>query len=294
MNKLVSLRQCSLWIVVSGIVALPVHARDEERAEAPALSNEAIIASVNGQPVMQAQLVELLKARIGAVNPFDEPSPQEEKERRDALASANRNKVLHDLIVMEILSQQARQRGLHLRADIAAEAELQYKTLLQQHLVREWIAGIDVTPQEIAARYAAYQPDRQYKLSHILLKDERSARAAIAALEKGTRFDKIAQARTIDAHTRKDGNLGWLMLNQLEEPFADAAQRLNTGDFTRQPVRTSYGWHVIRLHETRYLKKPALEDMRSILRSEILQEKVQARMQELLKEAKIDVRSAQP
>jgi peptidyl-prolyl cis-trans isomerase C len=293
MKKLASLRY-GLWIIVSGIFSLPVHASDERRAAEPMLPNKAIIASVNGQPVTQGQFLELLKARVGTGNPFDEPSPQEEKERRDALANVDRDKALHDLIAMEVLAQKAREQGLHLRSDIAAEAELQYKTLLQQTLVREWIADIKVTPDEIAARYAVQKPDRQYKLSHILLKDERSARIAIAALEKGSPFEKIAHQHTLDKHTRKDGNLGWLMLNQLEEPFADATRNLNAGQFTRQPVQTSYGWHVIRLHETRDLKKPSLDDMRSILRSEILQEKVQARMQELLKEAKIEIIRPQP
>lgn len=292
MRKLASLLY-GLWIVVSGMLAIPVHAK-EEKTVAPVLPNKAIIASVNGQPVTQGQFLELLKARVGPSNPFDEASAQEEKERREALANVDRDKALHDLIAMELLSQKAREQGLHLRSDIAAEAELQYKTLLQHYLVREWIAGIKVTPGEIAARYAAQKPERQYRLSHILLKDEKSARVAIAALENGSPFEKVARQHTLDKHTKKDGNLGWLMLNQLEEPFAEAASVLGAGQFTRHPVQTSYGWHVIRLHETRDLKKPSLEDMRSIVRSEILQEKVQARMQQLLKEAHIEIRRPQP
>jgi peptidyl-prolyl cis-trans isomerase C len=285
---------CSLWLVLLGIFALPVHANDEKRAVAPVAPNDAILASVNGRAVTQGQFLELLKARVGAGNPFDESSPQEEKERRDALANADRDTALNDIITMEVLSQKAREQGLHLRPDIAAEAELQYKTLLQQHLVREWIAGIKVTTEEIAARYAALKPERQYRLSHILLKDESSAKVAIAALDKGSPFEKIAHRHTLDRHGRKDGNLGWMMLNQLEEPFAEATRKLGAGQFTRQPVQTSYGWHVIRLHETRELKKPSFEDMRSILRSEILQEKVQAQMKDLLKEAKIEINRPQP
>lgn len=268
------------------VASLSVHAAEGAELELPQRGKA--IARVNGQPITQSVLEELAKSRVGVANPYDEATPQEEEERRKALASVDREKLLQDLVVMEVLAQKARERGLHLRTDIAAEAELQYKTLLQQHLVREMIKDIKVEQEEIAVRYAAQQPDQEYQLSHILLKDEASAKAAIAAIEKGVRFEQVAHERSLDKHSSKDGSLGWLMLNQMEEPFAAAATGLKAGEYTRKPVETMYGWHVIRLHATRDLKKPSLQDMQSILYTRILHEKVQERVRQLIKEAKIE------
>lgn len=247
------------------------------------------VATVNGQTISRAVLEELVKSNVGVPNPYDEETPQEAAERNKALAEADRRKMLDDLIVMEVLAQKARERGLHLRADIAAEAELQHKTLLGQHLVRELIGEIRVEPDEIAARYAAQKPEQLYRLSHILLKDEAGAKAAIAEIEQGADFGQVARRRSLDRHAGKDGGLGWLMRNQMDEPFAAAAGALKAGEFTRQPVGTAAGWHVIRLHAVRDARKPSLEDMRAILRSEILHEKVRERVRRLMQEARIEL-----
>lgn len=250
---------------------------------------DSVVATVNDQPITRAVLDELARTRAGLPNPYDAETPEEATQREQSLSGIDRKQLLDDLVAMEVLSQQARARGIHTRPAIVAEAELQYKTLLAQQLVRELIAEIEVEPTEVVKRFAEQRPEQMYQVSHILLKDESAARAAITELSKGADFEKVARRRSLDPQSKKDGRLGWLMLNQMEEPFAAAASTLKAGDYTRQPVVTTSGWHVIRVNAKRELNKPSLEDSWDILRTQVLQEKVQARVRQLTQEARVDV-----
>lgn len=250
---------------------------------------DSVVATVNDQPITRAVLNELARTRAGLPNPYAAETPEEARLREQSLSGIDRQQLLDDLVAMEVLSQQARARGIHTRPAIVAEAELQYKTLLAQQLVRELIAEIEVDPTEVVKRFAEQRPEQMFQVSHILLKDESAARAAIAELSKGADFEKVARRRSLDPQSKKDGRLGWLMLNQMEEPFAAAASTLKAGDYTRQPVVTASGWHVIRVNAKRELNKPSLEDSWDILRTQVLQEKVQARVRQLTQEARVDV-----
>lgn len=277
----------AVWMCLACLLAAMqagMHARADE---APRTA----VAKVNGQVISHALFDGLIKARAGVPNPYHEETREEIEERNKALQQLDRAEVLENLIVMEALAQRALEKGLHLQPDIAAEAELQYKTLLQQHLVNDFIRGITVQPDEIAARYAELAPEKEYRVRHILLRNEDAARAVIAELDRGKRFEDLARKHSIDRQSRKDGRLGWLMLNQMTEPFADATAALKPGLHSPQPVRTTYGWHVIRVDGTRDLPKPSLDDMRTIFRTRILQEKVEEKVRQVLQESRIEILS---
>lgn len=264
------------------------HAADEPKPARSAVSGDTVLVTVNGQPVRRALFDGLVKARTEQVNPYDEPD--------DTTASGpgtappiDRKAVFDDLINMEVLAQKALERGIHLRPEVAAEAELQYKTLLQQELVREIIAEIRIDPAEITARYEAQQPERSYKVSHVLLKSEQDAQAVIRELGRGAKFPELARKRTLDTNTRTDGMLGWMMASQLEDSFAAALETMKPGAYSPTPVQTSYGWHVVQLHAVRLLDKPPLATARIWLRQEILHEKVNERLQQIRQEAKVEV-----
>lgn len=278
-----------LAIMAAGVLA---HASDHVQPVQPAsaMSSPAgTVAIVNGQPIARSTFDALVRTHAGISNPYDDATYQEEPGKAKAAQDVDRGTLLEDIILMEVLAQKARERQIHVQQQVIAEAELQYKTLLGQQLVREIIKEVKIGQDEIAARYRDQTPEQQYQVSHILVKSKAAAQAAIADIERGADFEKIARQRTIDANTRKDGNLGWLMLNQMAEPFAAAAGALSPGAYTHQPVETEYGWHVIRLHAKRDMKKLPLESMQNILRAQILQEKVQARLRSLRAEAKVEV-----
>lgn len=267
---------------------LPGQAADKNMPAQPAVNGDTVLVTVNGQPVRRALFVGLIKARTEHANPYDEPD-EDSASKPKAGPAIDRKAIFDDLLSMEILSQKARERGIHLRADIAAEAELQYKTLLQQELVREIIRDIRIEPAEILARYEAQKPERSYRVSHILLNSEQDARSVIKELDRGAKFSTVAHKRTLDTNTKKDGMLGWMMASQLEQSFVAGVEALKPGAFSRTPIQTQYGWHVIQLHGARYLDKPPFEKAHSWLRQEILHEKVTARVEKIKSEAKVSV-----
>ncbi|HEV2611067.1 MAG TPA: peptidylprolyl isomerase [Noviherbaspirillum sp.] len=255
-----------------------------------------VIATVNGQPITRAVFDQMVNVSIGVANPYDEITPQEKADRKAAEQNIDRIKLLEDLVTMEVLAQKARERGIHLRKEVAAEAELQYKTLLGQQLVRDIIAETKVQQSDIAARYAAQKPERQYQVSHILLKTEAAARSVIAQLDRGNEFASMSRRHSIDTNASKDGSLGWLMTNQMTENFAAAMVKLGAHGMpatSKEPVRTEYGWHVIRVHATRDMPKPPLEAMQNTLRADILRERVEARIAQLKREAKLELKLSQ-
>jgi peptidyl-prolyl cis-trans isomerase C len=280
-------RQYAAALVLFG-VSLLSHAADNTKPAQRAVNGDTILVTINGQPIRRALFDGLIKARTEQTNPYDEPD-EPTPDKTKAAPAIDRKAVFEDLLSMEILAQKARERGIHLRPEVAAEAELQYKTLLQQELVREIIAEIKIDPAEIRARYDAQKPERSYRVSHILLKSEHEANAVIKELNKGAKFQTVAHKRTLDTSTKKDGMLGWMMASQLEETFVAGIETLEPGAYSQRPVQTSYGWHVVRLHGARYLDKPPFATAQTWLRQEILHEKVSARLEAIKKQAKVEV-----
>lgn len=278
------------WICLAGFAMSGSHAAAEvSTAETSATASQHVVAKVNGHPISRRVFDELVKARVGVPNPYHLETREEVDERNRTLQELDRAKVIENLVVMEVLVQKAREQGLHTRPDIAAEAELQYKSLLQEHLVRDIIRDIEVTQEEILARYEAQAPEKEYKIRHILLDNEAAAQTVIAGLHKGNPFAVLARKHSVDKRSRKDGSLGWLMLNQLVEPFAVATAALKPGEYTQQPVQTRYGWHVIRVDDIRDLPKTPFDDMRMILRTRILQEKVEEKVGLMVRESRIEI-----
>ncbi|MCM5681183.1 peptidylprolyl isomerase [Schlegelella sp. S2-27] len=248
------------------------------------LAEQRVVASVNGVAIDARVLDALVRARQGLSNPFDETALQAEP------ASVDTQAALQDLVLAEVLAQAAIERGLDRKPDVAAELALQRKTLLGQQLVRELLGDIDVSAGELERRYRDLPVEQEYDVRHVLVADEATAQSLIAQLDQGARIETLARRHTIDPQSR-DGRLGWLMPNQLERPFAEALEKLAPGQHTARPVHTSYGWHVARLQARRALQKPPFEEVRAALREQVLQERLQTRLQALRADADVQLGS---
>ncbi|OGB25461.1 MAG: hypothetical protein A3I66_15560 [Burkholderiales bacterium RIFCSPLOWO2_02_FULL_57_36] len=261
-------------------------------ATAVPAGDSAIAVTVNGQPIKRDIVDQMARARAGVQNPYDEALYPRNTSQAAPPAGAERTQLIEDLVAMEVLVQKARELGLHQRPQVMADLELQQKTLLSEYMVREIIKGIKIDAADVTARYAAQKAEPQYRISHIVLKTEADAKAAVAELDRGANFEKLVASRSIDRSGGKDGSLGWLAQNQMLEPFAAAARSLAPGAYSRQPVQTEFGWHVIRVNETREYKKPLNEQLQNELRAQILQEKVDTRLSQLKQAAKVEVHQA--
>lgn len=284
------------WHAGLTLIVTSLFAQAQNNPAAPAALNAVndpnIAVVVNGQALKRDLIDQMVRMRAGVQNPYDEALNPRPQPKTTTLSDTERAQLIQDLVAMEVLVQKAREIGLHQRPQVVADLELQQKTLLSEYMVREIIKGIKIDPAEIDARYAAMKSQPQHRISHILTKTEADAKAAAAELDRGADFEKVVAARSIDRGAGKDGSLGWLTEGQMLEPFAMAVRSLSPGGYTRQPVQTEFGWHVIKLRESRQYKKPLNDQLRSELRAELLQEKVDGRLAQLRQPAKVEILQA--
>jgi peptidyl-prolyl cis-trans isomerase C len=126
-------------------------------------------------------------------------------------------------------------------------------------------------------------------VSHILVDTEDEAKAIIAQLGKKGKFDKIAKAKSKDAGSvEKGGSLGWAVPSNFVPPFANAMLSLKKGTYTKEPVKTQFGWHVIKLDDIRSLKIPSYEELKPQMQQRLQQQIVQDLIADLRSKAKIE------
>lgn len=265
------MRVIALFLTCASLSAPAAFAAD------PALPPGAV-ALINGQPLTRNVLDELARARAASG-----AAPEMQDRRR----------MLDDLVDMELLSQRAQASGLAARPQMRAELELAHKTLLGQRLLQQMSAEMKIDETELKERYRTLPLDVQVDASHILVKEEKQARDLIAQLERGASFAALARKHTLDTETAaRGGALGGMSVSQLAPPFAAAAQALKPGQYTRTPVQTEFGWHVIRLAAIQTQPKPTYERVKTELHKLIAGERMQAQLAQWRKEAKLTVLQA--
>ncbi|MCZ4282169.1 peptidylprolyl isomerase [Kiloniella laminariae] len=129
----------------------------------------------------------------------------------------------------------------------------------------------------------------EIRASHILVETRNEALALIIALDNGADFPLLAKKFSQGPSAEKGGDLGWFRQKDMDPEFATAAFGLSTGEFTRSPVATEFGWHVIRLEEKREVQQPAFEDMKEEIRGEVSRDLIKKMVRDLRKDADISV-----
>lgn len=150
-----------------------------------------------------------------------------------------------------------------------------------------------VTPEKLQARYEerlkSMPAEEEVHARHILVASEDEAKAIIADLKKGAAFDKIAKEKSTDkASGAEGGDLGWFKKSDMVKEFADAAFALKKGELTDAPVKTQFGYHIIKIEDRRKAPPPAFEEMQDQLREELARETVTALLDHLRASAKIE------
>ena len=181
-------------------------------------------------------------------------------------------------------------RHLSLKKDprIAAQIELQERTIVAQAFAAKFIAENVVTDEEIAAEYdiqaAAAQP-WQFRARHILVPTQSQAIELIAKLDAGGDFATLAMDSSTGPSAKDGGALPWFSPNQMVKPFSDAVAALEDGKYTSVPVQTEFGWHVILREESRANQPPPLESIRENIKQNVAQKKFQAHLNARRKDA---------
>ncbi|MGY4827939.1 peptidylprolyl isomerase [Sphaerotilaceae bacterium SBD11-9] len=273
---------CSLQIAACTPAAPPPEAKQ---------SAGDTIALLDGEPVSRDLLDTIARQRGGTQNPYDLPTTPAPAASATA---ADRQAMLEELVDIELLARKARERGLDQDPALQAERELQAKTILAQTMVREQIAGLEVSDAELAAAYEERVPPNQFKVAHILVKDAATAQTVLDQLNQGKPFAELAKRHSLDAGSRKDGgSLGWLLIDQMPTDLAAAIRHLKPGEHAPQALQTPQGFEVVQLQALEALpERPTLQTARTWLHPQLIHAKVGAQQQQWRREAQIQLTDA--
>jgi peptidyl-prolyl cis-trans isomerase C len=201
-----------------------------------------------------------------------------------------RKQVKDRLVQNEILLQEATKRGVADRPDVKFMLDVQRQNALIQALLREEIDKNPITDAQIKAAYEQQRlkvGPKEYRARHILVEKEDDAKGIIDQLKKGGKFEELAKKSKDTGSAANGGDLDWAAPDSFVKSFSDAMTKLNKGQYTEVPVQTQFGWHVIRLDDTRDTQFPPLEQVAPQIREGLQQQKIQAYVESLKKNAKI-------
>ena len=201
-----------------------------------------------------------------------------------------RKAIREDLINLEVLSQAADKQGLEKQDDTKQQLELARQSVLASVFVQDFVEKHPVEETLLQQDYETMKSrvgDKEFKVSHILVATEDEAKT-IAKRVKKEAFAKVAKQKSNDPGSKdKGGDLGFTVPSNFVQPFGEAILKLKKGQIS-EPVQTQYGWHIIKLEDTRELKVPTFEEMKPRLEQRRKQEAVQKAIADLRSKARIE------
>jgi peptidyl-prolyl cis-trans isomerase C len=208
------------------------------------------------------------------------------------LSQGDRDQIKENLVRMELIAQQAEKDGLTKDPEIASRLELSRINVLQQASAQKYLKEHAPTEAELRAEFEAQiasSPLVEYHARHILVSSEDVAQKVIEQLKGGADFATLAKRLSSDKGSAvKGGDLDWFSPNDMVKPFGDALALLKNGEFTKTPVQTQFGWHVIQLLGTRDRTPPSFESVQDRLKQIVVGKRFKASSDEMLKTAKIE------
>ncbi|PWJ84746.1 peptidyl-prolyl cis-trans isomerase C [Pseudaminobacter salicylatoxidans] len=250
-------------------------------AEAPAkpVDPAAVVATVNGQTITEGDLT-------SAESDLDQQFSRLPAEQRRAAA-------LSAIIEIRLLAGEAQAKGLDKDPEFQRRMKFLQDRALHSQVVEQEVAKA-ITDDEIRARYdkeiAAAPAVNEVHARHILVKTKEEAEAIIKQLDGGAKFEDIAKEKSSDAGSGANGgDLGYFGPGQMVPEFEKAAFALEPGSYTKEPVQSQFGWHIIKVEDKRAQQPPAFDQVKEQVRSLLLRDKYFALVKSLRGAAKIDV-----
>ena len=240
------------------------------------------IAIVNGKAVPKARVDVLLQeaARAG-----QQIAPEMQAQARD------------QVVLREIFVQEAEKRGLAASADYKARMELARQTVLIRELFEDYRKKNAVTDEAAKVEYDKFKAQAtgtEYRARHILVEKEDDAKALIAQIKGGAKFEDLAKKNSKDTGSAENGgDLDFAKPESYVPEFSTALQKLKKGELTEMPVKSQFGYHVIRLEDTREASFPGFDDVKAQIKQRMEQARLQQSQEELRRKAKTDYKFAQ-
>ncbi|MDD2883945.1 MAG: peptidylprolyl isomerase [Dechloromonas sp.] len=243
---------------------------------APALAADKAFSTVNGQAIPQS----IYDAFVA------------EQKAQGAQESAElRNAVKEELIRRQLLAQEAKKQGLDKDNKIQGQMELAKQAVLIRAFLADYVQKHPVSESLLKSEFEAIKAklgSTEYKSRHILVDKEEDAKALIAKLDKGEKFADLAKQSKDPGSKDKGGDLGWSAPGSYVPPFAEALSQLKKGEYTKTPVKTDFGYHVILQEDSRALATPPYEQVKPQLQQRANQMQVENLVKELRAKAKVN------
>lgn len=244
-----------------------------------AAADDTVLATVNGAPITEAEL------KL-AESDLDQQFKQlPEEQRRGAALSA--------LIEIRLLAAKATEKGLDKDDEFKRRVAFLQERALHSAFVEKEVAAT-VTEEAIRARYdkeiAQMPATNEVKARHILVATEEEAKAVLAELDGGKSFEDVAKEKSTDGSAQAGGDLGYFQTGQMVPEFEKAAFALEPGATTKEPVKTQFGFHIIKVEDKRPVQPPAFDEVKESVRSLLLRESYFAMAKDIRKAAAVEVK----
>jgi len=282
------LKMKSLVIAVAVAFATPaVMAQTAEKSEKPPKATKAAKAESKAEGKVSVNGVIIPQAYFDAMN--------KEREATGQPASAEVGTAIREeLISREVLAQAAKKKGLDKDATVATQMDMARQAVLIRAFFDEYVKANPITDAQLKANYeqfVAQMGDKEYKARHILVDKEDDAKAIIVALKRGESFEKLAKEKSKDTGSKDNGgDLDWGPAGRYVPEFGNAMKALQKGQTSEVPVKSPFGYHVIRLDDSRAMKVPTYDEVKDNFRQRAQQEQVSKLVQELKSKARIDIK----
>jgi peptidyl-prolyl cis-trans isomerase C len=257
------LKPARLLLAMIAMVSAPVFAQN--------------VATVNGKPIPAAKVDQVVKQVVAQGRATDSPQLREAVKR--------------DLIGREVLIQEADKQGIGSRAEVKSQIDNARQSILINAMLMDHLKKNPVKDADVKAEYdrvkAETANNKEYKARHILVETEDQAKAIITKLKGGAKFEDLAKQSKDPGSAANGGDLDWVDPGKMVPEFSKAMVALQKGAITEVPVKSQYGYHVIKLEDVRPVKFPTLEQAKPQVTEAVQQKKIQAFREALMKKAKI-------
>ena len=242
---------------------------------APAFAQN--LAVVNGKAIPTSRVDAIVKQVVAQGQGQDSPQLRE--------------MIKKQLIEREVLMQEAIKQGYDKKPEVKQALDSTRQAIVVSQLARDYITKNPVTDAEIKAEYDRYAKtqaaEKEYHLRHILVDKEEDAKAIIAKLKGGAKFEDLAKQSKDTGSANNGGDLDWATPSAFPPEFAAGFTKLQKGGITETPVKTGAGYHVIKVDDTRAVKVPALEEIKPQIAESLTQQKLASYQEEMVKKAKV-------
>lgn len=219
---------------------------------------------------------------LESVNGISIPQDRLDLHVKSAIAKGKRDtpelrqSILDDLISLEVMSQEAVRLGLNKNSEVVQQIELSRQSILVSAYIQDYARKYPISEDQLKQEYERlkiqHASDKEYNARHILVDTEAEAKDIIAQLDKKAIFEELAEKSKDIGSAANGGSLGWAEPGVFDPAFADAMVSLKKGAYTKAPVQSQFGWHVIQLDDMRNLESPPFEEVKPQIQQSLQQQ----------------------